>query len=142
MPKLCYSSSFHRLPGSSPDELMKLARKEYHAIQKRTPRRQTYIRSKYFGRRNKIFLNQFWDHLNQKNRRDRVRRLRLYICAIDLIRNSTITPDTTQNPNNPDEELHRFCGKAADGEFYYVQIKENKKNDRKDFMSVFPTKPE
>ena len=142
MPKLYYSSPLRRLPGSSPDELMKLARQEYHSIQKRTPRRQTYIRSKYFGKRSKIFLSQFWEHLNQKNRRDRVRRLRLYICAIDLIRNSMITPYTTQNPNNPDEVLHRFSGKTANGEFYYVQIKENKKNDRKDFMSVFPVKPE
>lgn len=120
---------------------MKLARQEFHYIQKRTPRRQAHVRSLYFGK-DKVFINQFWDHLNQKNRRDKVRRLRLYTCAIDLICNTRLVPDTTQNPNNSDESLHRFGGKTATGELFYVQIKENKKSNRKDFMSVFPAKIE
>jgi hypothetical protein len=134
-----YDSSLRRLPGSAADELIKLARKEFHVIQKRTPRRQAHIRSRYFTK-DKVFINQFWDHLEQKNRQDKVRRLRLYVCAIDLIRNTTIAPVTMQNPNNSDEALHRFAGKTADGEIFYVQVKENKKNNRKDFMSVFPAK--
>ncbi len=134
-----YISTCRQLPGSSVEELMKLARREYHTLQKRTPRRQAYIRSKYFTK-DKIFVNQFWDHLGQKNRQDKVRRLKLYACAIDLIRNNTSAPETMQNPNNPDESLHRFEGKTADGVAFYVQIKENKKNNRKDFMSAFPAK--
>jgi hypothetical protein len=134
-----YTSTCRQLPGSSASELMKLARQEYHRLQKRTPRRQAYVRSKYFTK-DKIFVNQFWDHLDQKNRQDKVRRLRLYPCAIDLIRNNMFAPETMQNPNNPDESLHRFVGKTANGEIFYVQVKENKKNNRKDFMSVFPAK--
>lgn len=134
-----YKSSCYQLSGSSADELMKKARQEYHLIQKRTPRRQAYVRSRYFTK-DKVFINQFWDHLNQKNRQDKVRRLRLYICAIDLIRHTTDAPETMQNPNNSDESLHRFTGNTADGKVFYVQIKENKKNNRKDFISVFPAK--
>jgi hypothetical protein len=116
---------------------MKLARREFHSIQKRTPRRQAYIRSKYFNK-DKIFINQFWDHLSQKVREDKRRRLRFYACGIELIKNTAYSPETTQNPNNADELLHRFGGMTASGQLFYVQIKENKKNDRKDFMSVFP----
>ena len=134
-----YASPYRPLPGSSVNELMKLARHEFHIIQKRTPRRQAHIRSHYFTR-DKVFINQFWEHINQKSRRDRIRRLCLYTCAIDLIRNTTLTPETVQNPNNPNESLHRFAGKTTNGTVFYVQIKENKKNNRKDFMSVFPAK--
>jgi hypothetical protein len=134
-----YHSTAHQLPGTSTDELMKLARREFHTAQKRTPRRQAHVRSRYFTK-DKVFINQFWDHLDQKNRQDKVRRLKLYTCALDLIRNTTVAPQTMQNPNNADEILHRFSGKTANGTVFYVQIKENKKNNRKDFMSVFPAK--
>ena len=42
------------------------------------------------------------------------------------------------NPNNAKEILHRFAGKSKDKQSFYVQIKENKQNDEKYFMSVFP----
>ncbi len=116
---------------------MALARKEYHLIQKRTPKRVAYVRSLYFNK-DKIFLNTFWDHSKQKHTVERIKRLKFYKAAIDLMRNSTITPDTVFERNNPDVFLHRFSGQTKDGVKFYVQIKENKRNDRKDFMSVFP----
>ncbi len=137
-PKI-FKSKYGKLPGTSYDELIGLARYEYHLIQKRTPRRKPYVRSKYFTK-DKIFINLFWDHLDQKIPIDRVRRLKLYINGIDLIRNSPYAPDTMQNPNNRNESLHRFAGLTASGEKFYVQIKENKRTARKDFISVFPGK--
>jgi hypothetical protein len=134
-----YRCKNNALPGTSYKELVKFARHEYHIIQNKTPRRIPYIRSAYFTK-DKIFINNFWDHLNQKNARDRVRRLKLYICAIELIRNSKIAPTTMQNPNNNDETLHRFDGITANGLLFSVQIKENKKTNRKEFISCFPNK--
>lgn len=134
-----YKSKHGVLPGSSYDELVKLARREYHLIQKKTPRRQPYIRSKYFTK-DKIFVSQFWDHLSQKIPVDRVRRLKLYSCAIDLLRHSVYSPEISQNPNKPNEALYRLAGVTKDGVPFYVQIKENKRTNRKDFISVFPAK--
>ena len=134
-----YKSKYGKLPGSSLDELVKLARKEYHAIQKRTPRRVAYVRSSYFTK-DKIFINNFWDHINKKSRKERVVRLKLYSCAIDLIRNSKDTPDTIFTNVDKNASFHRFYGQSRDGSYFCVQIKENKRNNRKDFMSVFPVK--
>ncbi len=134
-----YRSKYGLLPGTSFTEVMAAARREYHAIQKRTPRRNPYARSGYFVRQ-KIFLNTFWDHLHQKHPADQARRLKYYSCAIDLIRNSRETPDTIFTRENLDILLHRFYGVSRDGLPFTVQIKENKRTNRKDFMSVFPSK--
>ena len=93
--------------------------------------------SLYF-KKGKVFLGLFWEHLNQKNWRDRLRRLKFFPCAVDLIRNSKFEPSSKQNPNNPSELLHRFTGVSKDGELFYAQIKEDKKSDQKWFLSVFP----
>ena len=82
-----YQSRHSLLPGSSLGELSKLARHEYHIIQKRTPRRVPYVRSTYFTK-DKIFVNSFWDHTNKKSPQERVRRLKLYKCALDTLRNT------------------------------------------------------
>lgn len=80
----------------------------YQKIKRRT-KRKPYVRSKYF-KNNKIFLDYFWQHLHQKNWRDRRRRLRFYPCALDLLQNSQIAPISKQNPENRSEILHRFIG--------------------------------
>ncbi len=36
--------------------------------------------------------------------------------------------------------LHRFYGQTKSGELFCVQIKQDKRTGRKDFMSVFPSK--
>lgn len=134
-----YPSKLSELPGTNPEELMKLARYEYHLIQKKTPRRVAYVRPKYFVK-DKIFVNTFREHLNQKSPKERVRRLKLYACAIDVLRNSADTPDTVYTNIDKDISLHRFYGQTKTGNHYDVQIKENKRTNRKDFMSVFPIK--
>jgi hypothetical protein len=134
-----YKSKYGKFSGSSLGELIKLARKEYHTIQKRTPRRAPYVRSRYFMK-DKIFINNFWEHLNQKSPKERVRRLKYYSCAIDLLRNTEINPDTIFNYTNMNIGLHRFYGQTKSREFFCVQVMENKRTSRKNFMSVFPCK--
>lgn len=132
-----YTTKVGVIAGTSYAEVMRVARREYHTIQKLTPRRQAYVRSRYF-RKDKIFINQYWEHLHQKNAADRLRRLKFFTCAIDVIRNCTVAPTTLQNPSKADESLHRYTAQTKDGVEFFVQIRENKITGRKDFMSVFP----
>jgi len=134
-----YKSKYSKLSGSSLEEVIKLARREYHIIQKRTPRRVPYIRSRYFTK-DKIFINNFWDHLKQKRIIDQTRKLKLYLCAIDLLRNSSYPPDTIYKKDDLNNILHRFYGQTTSGEYFCVQVKLNKRNNRKDFISVFPAR--
>jgi hypothetical protein len=134
-----FQSKHNKLPGTDLEEIVKLARHEYHIIQKRSPRRRPYVRSSYFTK-DKIFINNFWEHLNQKSPKERVRRLKLYTCAIDLLRNSALEPDTIYTHVDMNVGLHRFYGQTKSGDYYCVQIQENKRNNRKEFISVFPVK--
>lgn len=131
-----YQSKFKKLSGTDYKEIHSKALSIFKQIKSRT-KRKPYIRSAYFGKK-KIFIDYFWQHLQQKNWRDRNRRLKYYQCAIDLIRNSKLEPISKQNPNKPTEVLHRFAGLTKDKEVFYIQIKEDKKTDKKYFMSVFP----
>jgi len=133
-----YSSKYSQIPGSSYEEVMPVARKEFNKIRNRTKRRP-YVRSKYF-KGDKIFLLTFWDHLAKKHRNDKMYRLKLYNCAIDLLRNSTFTPDTKFRKDDLNIMLHRFEGKSNDKINFYVQVKQDKRTGRKDFMSVFPAR--
>jgi len=129
-----YKSKYGRLHGTSYPELVRAARREYHLIEKRNPRRLAYVRSKYF-KGEKIFLDQFWTHLNQKNLGDKERRIALYVCAIDLMRHTTHAPEVIIENK---AKFYRFQGKTKEGQVFYVQILENTTSKRKDFISVFP----
>lgn len=128
------------LPGSSYDEVVAHARKEFNTIRRLT-KRQPYVRSKYF-RGDKIFMTVFWDHVMQKHRGDRMRRLKLYKAAVDLLRNSTIQPAIPPivDPTQKGILLYRFYGRTKDGVEYCVQVKQDMRSGRKDFMSVFDKK--
>lgn len=129
----------HRSPysGSAYEALVAQARYDYHVIQKLTPRREAYVRAKYF-KKEKVFIDPFWQHLQQKPSRDRRRRLKLFACAIDLIRNSVESPTSIKRRKFKPEILYRFTGQTLNGTRYYVQVKENAKSGRKEFVSVFP----
>lgn len=116
-------------------DIIKKARLIYHKIEKRTKRRP-YIRSAYF-KKEKIFFDYFWAHLNQKLPSDRRRRLRYFPCAVELIENSRFEPFTELNRFKKSERLHRFTGLTKDDELFYVQIKEDLKTKQKFLMSVF-----
>jgi hypothetical protein len=95
------------------------------------------LRSAYF-KKEKVFLDYFWQHLQEKNWRDRTRRLQFYPCALDLIRNSRVRPTFQINLNNPSERLHRFLGMTKNKEAFAVQIKEDLRRKEKHFIAVFP----
>lgn len=130
-----FQTKAKRASGTNYGEVYGKAKKAYQTIADKTKRRP-YIRSPYF-KKDKIFLDYFWEHLHQKNWKDRIRRLKLYACALELIKNSRDEPITKQNPNKPSETLHRFAGITKDKELFFVQIREDKKRKQKDFMSVF-----
>lgn len=134
-----YSSKYSQLSGTDKEEIIRLAWREYHKIQKLTPRRTPYVRSKYFTK-DKVFVNTFWEHLNQKIQPERIRRLKFYTCAIDLLRNNTHAPEITPSTTDKNITLYRFYGRARDNQLFCVQVKANLRNNRKEFMSVFPIK--
>jgi len=134
---ILYKCKISKIGGSTKyKDVIKKARMIYHTIEKQS-KRNAYIKSAYFCKE-KVFLDLFWTHLNQKPQRERRWRLKFLPCAYELIRNSRNSPASKQNPNIKSETLHRFGGVTGSGELFYVQIKENKKTKRRDFMSVFP----
>lgn len=133
-----YKTKAKIITGSDFHEVHQRAFGLYVEIKKKSKRRP-YIRSVFFNK-NKIFLDLFWHHLfEKKNWRDRVRRMKFFGCAIELIQKSRFQPKTKENPNKTSELLHRFYGVSADDQLFYVQIKEDKKKDQKFLISVFPT---
>lgn len=131
-----YKTKVKHFSGTSYREVYSQAKFLYKQIASKT-KRKPYIRSKYFDGE-KVFLDYFWDHISRKNPHDRLRRLKQYSCALDVIRNSTIKPVTNPNPNNSSERLHRFVGENGNGEIFYVQITENLKDKKKHLISMFP----
>lgn len=126
-----------RLKGSDFHEVNKQAFGFYQKIKKKS-KRKPYVRSAYF-KKDKIFLAYFWQHLFEKaNWRDRVRRVKYFSAAIDLIQNSKFDPKSKENANKPGEILHRFSGLTKDNHLFHVQIKEDKKSGQKYLISVFP----
>lgn len=133
-----YKTKTKKITGKNYPDLYKKALNFYKQIKNKTKRRP-YIRSAYF-KKDKIFLEIFWQHLHQKNWRDRKRRIRYFPCAIELIKNSHIDPISKDNPNDKSEILHKFSGITPDKNTFCVQIKENKQTNQKYFLSVFPEK--
>jgi hypothetical protein len=79
-----YQTNVSKLTGTDYKEVSHKARAIYKEICSRT-KRKPYVRSVYF-KKEKIFLDYFWQHLQEKKWQDRFRRLKYYACALDLIR--------------------------------------------------------
>jgi hypothetical protein len=131
-----YKTKTKPLSGTNYHEISKKAFGQYQQI-KRKSKRRPYVRSAYF-RKEKVFLGLFWSHLHEKNYWDQMRRMKFFGCAIELIQNSRFEPTSKENPNKLGEILHRFAGISADNEIFFVQIKEDKRNNQKYLISVFP----
>lgn len=131
-----YQSRYTKLAGRTYIDVERKARKIHNDIAKAT-KRSPYIRSVYF-KKDKVFIDLFWSHLNQKSRSDRKRRLKYYEAAIDLLEHTTQVPLIKPNPNGKHEEVYRFAGLTKENELFYVQVKEDKAG-HKYFMSVFPS---
>ncbi|MDZ7586291.1 MAG: hypothetical protein U0946_00935 [Patescibacteria group bacterium] len=133
-----YLAKSKELTGTNYAGVFKQARQLFKSIKARTKRRP-YLRSVYFHKQ-KIFFDFFWQHLAQKRYPDRVRRLRYFPCAIELILKSRIHPESMDNPTNKGEILHRFSGMTKSNQLFYVHIKEDKRKGNKQLMSIFPAK--
>lgn len=131
-----YQTKVKPLPGTNYKEVYRKAFDLYHDIRKKTKRRP-YIRSAYFNKQ-KIFLQLFWNHLYEKNFRDRTRRLKYFPCALELIQRSRHNPKTTKIMEKTNELLHRFEGKTRGGQTFFVQIKEEMRTGEKWLVSTFP----
>lgn len=132
-----YKTKTKKLPGTRYADVYKNAFGLYLQIKRKTKRRP-YVRSAYF-RKEKIFLELFWRHLHEKlNLRDKTRRVKYFPCAIELISNSRFEPVSKENPNRRSEMLHRFAGVTAENDFFYLQIKEDKRTSQKWLISIFP----
>ena len=132
-----YQTKTDPIAGTNYAEVYKKAFYLYKEIKKKTKRRP-YIRSKYF-KKDKIFLQLFWNHLHEKlNHRDKTRRIKYFLCAIDLIKNSNFDPESKENIDRRSEIFHRFSGKTKAGDLFFVQIKEEKRFGEKWLISTFP----
>lgn len=105
-----YKTHAHKLAGTHYERLMKKAFGQYKEITHKSKRRP-YIRSVYFDKE-KIFLGIFWQHLHEKNLRDKARRLALFPCAIELMEKTRYAPTTKENPN---KRWLIFCIKTKKG---------------------------
>ena len=125
------------MSGTEFKEVHKKAFGLYQQIARRTKRR-AYVRSVYF-KKDKIFLTLFWQHLWDKYKwQDRMRRLKYFAAALELIQNTPYEPKSKENPNKKGEILHRFAGITKEKDLFFVQIKEDKQTGQKYFISVFP----
>ena len=131
-----YQTKSHKLAGTNYSEIYPKAFALFKHIRQKGKRR-AYIRSAYFNKQ-KVFLDLFWPHLHDKNWSDKVRRLKFYACALELIQNSKYEPFSIPHPGKRSEILHRFTGMSAEKDLFYVQIKEDKKTNEKFLISVFP----
>lgn len=130
----CYKCKSGILPGHNYAAIVKIAWQVFKSAAAQTKRRP-YIRSAYFGGE-KIFLDNFWPHLNQKNPRDRWRRLQFLKAAIELIHCSCQKPIIEQADPTGREIFYRFIG-ICSGRLFVVQIKEDCTRRQKFFMSAF-----
>ena len=99
-----------------------------------------YGKNPNLSNKEKIFLSLFWQHLGDKHHKDRIRRIKYFPCAIEVICKSPFNPISKENREKKSEILHRFQGITKEKEKFYVQIKENKNNKQKYLISVFPNK--
>lgn len=133
-----YQTKTKKLEGTDFHEVRKKAFNLYQDICRKTKRR-AYVRSAYF-KKEKIFLALFWQHLWDKQKwQDRMRRLKFFAAAIELIQHSHFEPKSKENPNKPNEILHRFAGSTKEKELFFIQIKEDKKTGQKYLISIFPS---
>jgi hypothetical protein len=129
-----YQAKSKKISGTGYGEVFHSALTIYDEIKKKTKRRP-YVRSAYFEKE-KIFFDYFREHLFQKSPKERMRRLRFFKAAIELVKRSRNKPVIFANSNKSGEILYKFIGLTAEKDMFFVQIKEDKRG-RKYFMSCF-----
>jgi len=130
-----YKTKAKKISGTTYGEVMRNAFTLFDQIKKKTKRRP-YVRSVYF-KKEKIFFDYFREHLFQKLPKERMRRLKFFAAAMELIKFSRNNPVSITKERK--EIVYRFAGLTTEKELFYVQIKEDKRG-RKYLMSFFPDK--
>lgn len=120
-------------------DIMPQARRVFRTLQKQTKRRP-YVRSPYFYK-DKIFFDFFWQHMQQKSVIDRARRLKYLPCTLELMRNSRHDPVSFIDVNQPGIIKHEFLGTAPNGVRFAVIVQEDRKTDKKQLLSLYPSHP-
>lgn len=128
-----YRTKSKKISGSSYREVLHGMLSSYDEIRKRTKRRP-YVRSAYF-KKEKIFFDYFREHLFQKSPKERMKRMKFFTASVELIKKSRVGPVSAEK--NKGETLYRFSGITAEGDNFFVNIKEDRR-ERKYFMSCFP----
>jgi len=131
-----YITNVPIISGSNASEVFRKVRDSFRYIASKTKRRP-YVRSVYFNKE-KVFIGPFLNHMFEKNWRDTVRRLKLFDCAIDLVRNTRKLPEVVHDPHHIYDILYKFCGITRGNCVFFVQIKENKISGNKTLISVYP----
>lgn len=129
-----YQTKSKKVSGTNYGEVMGNAFSVYDKIKKKTKRRP-YIRSAYF-KKEKIFFDYFREHLFQKSVKERMKRLKFFAAAVELVQKSRNRPIIKTNPNKNKETFYKFAGLTVEKDIFFVQIREDKKR-RKYFMSCF-----
>jgi len=102
-----YKTKTKKLSGTDFREVNRKAHEIYARIKKKSKRRP-YVRSAYF-KKEKIFLELFWKHLYEKeNFRDKIRRMKYFGCAVELIQESHFNPISKKNLHKSGEILLGF----------------------------------
>ena len=135
--KTFYFVSTPPITGSEYEEVYKEAKYLFACLKYKT-KRKIYMRSTYFHQQ-KIFFDYFWEHLFQKPKGQRIWRLKLFPCALELITHTRCQPSTMKGTNSS-EMLYRFYGETNSHQRFLVQIKEHLPSKTKQFLSVFPIK--
>ncbi len=132
-----YQAKSAKLTGTDFVEVRKKAFFIFKQIKSKS-KRHPYIRSAYFNK-DKIFLNLFWAHLFEKPLGERLRRLKYFAAAIELMEQSRIKPEQNKDPNS-NELFYRFSGFSKEGDLFYVQVKCKGSSGNKHLISIFPAK--
>jgi hypothetical protein len=132
-----YQTKAGRLKGTDFTEVRKRAFFVFKQIKKKS-KRHPYIRSAYFNKE-KIFLNLFWQHLFEKPLGERLRRLKYFAAAVELLEGSRSEPELKMDPSTK-EQFYRFSGRSKEGDLFYVQIKCKYPSNNKHLISIFPAK--
>jgi len=131
-----FQSKVSCISGSNDKEVFYEARQIFRKYDNK--RRLPYVRSKYFDSQ-KIFLNMFYKHLDQKPEAEHRRRIIFVPCALDLLKNSRVEPVTPPTDLTRSIVYYRFQGMSGDDKKFIVQVMRDKKNNCY-LMSCFPVK--
>jgi len=135
-----YQAKSNKLAGSNYKEVRESAMFVFHKIASKT-KRKPYVRSAYFRenkKKQKIFFDYFWEHLFQKNPKERMKRLKYFQAALEVIAESRNHPIAEKNHYKKNETLYRFSGLTRDKSLFFVQIKKDEKTGKRYLMSCFP----